>query len=373
MKAQSAVYASIAAQQWSRLALRILSEILILWPHHFKSISKITCLQYVLGRLLRKFNFEAFSMANSQFGYVRHSELDDRLLPNTFMVIRLDGKGFTKFSTSHGFMKPNDIRALSLMNKAATHVLESDLGRGHHAALPSKSKKNAKTTSNQPKKSNGIILAYGQSDEFSFAFGRNCQAFNRRGSKILTTVLSTFTAAYVYSWNEFFPESPLEIDNLPTFDGRIIQYATDQELRDYFKWRQVDAHINNLYNTTFWALVKFGSRTSQEAHADLKGTFAKDKHSILFERFQINYNNEPEIFKKGSILIWLSPSLTTSSYEEGSDTPTQLLALTSNTEVAGPTEKLSTSTILARFVKIIHQDLIKDSWWIEGLGSQVLN
>jgi tRNA(His) 5'-end guanylyltransferase len=66
------------------------------------------------------------------------------------------------------------------------------------------------------------------------------------------------------------------------------------------------AHINNLYNTTFWALVKQGNRTTQEAHGDLKGTFSKDKHAILFDRFQMNYNNEPEIFKKGSILIWAS-------------------------------------------------------------------
>ncbi|OAV92041.1 hypothetical protein PTTG_05178 [Puccinia triticina 1-1 BBBD Race 1] len=242
-------------------------------------------------------------MANSRFGYVREAELDDRLLPNTFLVIRLDGKGFTKFSQAHGFKKPNDIKALNLMNAAAIQVLESDLGRGYSS---SKSEKKSKKTIQ--KSSTGMILAYGQSDEFSFAFGRNCQAYNRRSSKLLTTVLSTFTAAYIHLWSEYFPESPLSIDNLPTFDGRIIQYATLRELQDYFKWRQVDAHINNLYNTTFWALVQQGNRTTQEAHGDLKGTFSKDKHSILFDRFQINYNNEPEIFKKGSILIW--PSLT---------------------------------------------------------------
>lgn len=37
-------------------------------------------------------------MANSRFGYVRQSELDDRLLPQTYAVLRLDGKGFTKFA-----------------------------------------------------------------------------------------------------------------------------------------------------------------------------------------------------------------------------------------------------------------------------------
>ena len=29
---------------------------------------------------------------------------------------------------------------------------------------------------------------------------------------------------------------------------------------------------------------------------------APDKHEILFSRFKINYNDEPEIFKKGSVL-----------------------------------------------------------------------
>lgn len=40
---------------------------------------------------------------------------------------------------------------------------------------------------------------------------------------------------------------------------------------------------------------------------------SSDKNEILFQRFGINYNNEPEMFKKGSVvyrqvgLVW--PSL----------------------------------------------------------------
>jgi len=30
------------------------------------------------------------------------------------------------------------------------------------------------------------------------------------------------------------------------------------------------AHINNLYNTTFWALVQQGGQTTTEAHATLR-------------------------------------------------------------------------------------------------------
>ncbi len=33
-----------------------------------------------------------------------------------------------------------------------------------------------------------------------------------------------------------------------------------------------------------------------------KGTLASDKNEILFSEFGINYNKEPDIFKKGSIV-----------------------------------------------------------------------
>lgn len=33
-----------------------------------------------------------------------------------------------------------------------------------------------------------------------------------------------------------------------------------------------------------------------------QGTISSDKNEILFKRFGINYNNEEEIYKKGSVL-----------------------------------------------------------------------
>lgn len=35
-------------------------------------------------------------MANSKYEYVKGFELDDTLLPDCFIVLRIDGKGFTK-------------------------------------------------------------------------------------------------------------------------------------------------------------------------------------------------------------------------------------------------------------------------------------
>ena len=37
-------------------------------------------------------------MANSRFEYVKNFEIDDQILPQCWIVVRLDGKGFTKYA-----------------------------------------------------------------------------------------------------------------------------------------------------------------------------------------------------------------------------------------------------------------------------------
>ncbi len=64
-------------------------------------------------------------------------------------------------------------------------------------------------------------------------------------------------------------------------------------------------HINNLYNTTFWALVQQGGLSTHAAEQALVGTVASDKHEILFSRFGINYAHEPELLRKGAVMLRL--------------------------------------------------------------------
>lgn len=47
-------------------------------------------------------------MACSRYEYVKGYEKEDSILPNVWIVIRVDGKGFHKFSKVHDFNKPND-------------------------------------------------------------------------------------------------------------------------------------------------------------------------------------------------------------------------------------------------------------------------
>lgn len=59
-------------------------------------------------------------------------------------------------------------------------------------------------------------------------------------SKLVTTIVSTFTAHYIYHWGTYFPSTPLHPPYLPSFDGRAVLYPTTRILRDYMSWRQVD-------------------------------------------------------------------------------------------------------------------------------------
>lgn len=235
-------------------------------------------------------------MANSKFEYVKRFEHHEPLLSECYLLVRLDGRSFHKFTAKYDFCKPNDPLALHVMNLAGESVLK---------AFPD------------------VILAYGDSDEYSFLLRRNSELFNRRGDKIATVFTSTFTASYSFYWNKFTQEDadltlvlpnndtgnyrkrlpPLEPGSLPTFDGRVVVYPHDSNVRDYFSWRQVDCHINNLYNTSFWTLVLKGGLTPRDAEQKLMGTLSKDKHDILFLEHGINYNNEPTMFKRGTTLV----------------------------------------------------------------------
>ncbi|KAI5864820.1 tRNA guanylyltransferase [Durotheca rogersii] len=271
-------------------------------------------------------------MANSRFEYVKQFEQPDNLLPNTWVIVRIDGRGFTKLCAKYNFEKPNDRRALDLMNAAAKAVMTE---------LPD------------------ITIAYGVSDEYSFVFHKTCALFERRSSKIVSTIVSTFTAYYVHLWPTYFPDTPLS-PPLPSFDGRVVCYPSVQNLRDYLSWRQVDCHINNLYNTTFWSLVKLGGIGASEAEKFLSGTLAADKNEILYSKFKINYNNEPEIFRKGSVVC--------RDYELVEPGSHEVIAKAAD-ELAEPVEQSKTQDqndkkrrAKARIL-VDHVDIIKDDFW----------
>lgn len=277
-------------------------------------------------------------MANSKYDYHKDEErlTDLRFNRDTYIIVRIDGDKFHNYCTEHNFHKPNDKRALDLMVESAKHLMKNY--KGH------------------------IPLAYGHSDEFSFLIKNTSNILSRRVFKITSMLPVVFATFYNNNWDRFFSNPTLgQVTKRKYdawFDARPKEYANYKRVIDYFKWRQIDCHINNLYNTTLHALtgryikheliqfidenddnykqrlssedvlfsnglndrklyklkrtpirdwitesndIKFFS--SKEATEKLSGTVSSEKHDIMFLQYKINYNNELEQFKKGTIII----------------------------------------------------------------------
>lgn len=106
-----------------------------------------------------------------------------------------------------------------------------------------------------------LVIAYGVSDEYSFVFHESCKLFERRerqecsdnflcislltsNSKLVTTIVSTFSSYYIYLWPKYFPDKPLS-PPLPSFDGRAVLYPKKKHLRNYMSWRQADCEFQS--------------------------------------------------------------------------------------------------------------------------------
>jgi tRNA(His) guanylyltransferase len=217
-------------------------------------------------------------MANTRFQYVRDFESEVRLLPNTWIVVRVDGNGFSEFVKNHYFKKPIDQRGVDLMCACADALC---------------------------RKYRDVRLAFGQSDEFSFVLSRECELWGRREAKIVSSFASFFAASFVFLWPRFFDEPMKEI---PCFDGRVVLFPSTDNLRDYLSWRQADTHINHLLNCCFWALVEKKQLSPAQAQQRINGTTSAQKNELLYE-VGVNYNDQPPQHRKGSTLFWTAKTV----------------------------------------------------------------
>lgn len=111
-----------------------------------------------------------------------------------------------------------------------------------------------------------------------------------------------------------------------------------------------------------------------------QGTFSADKNEILFSRFGINYNNEPEMYRKGSVVY--RDYRTLEGEDEDATAPAEPSTSTEppeRTEQRGKEEEQQTTAVpkfksktqrekekkRARKAKIVteHVDIIGDEFW----------
>jgi tRNA(His) 5'-end guanylyltransferase len=191
---------------------------------------------------------------------------DHCVLPGVFMVARIDGRSFSQLTRDprHGFGAPYDERFRDCMLAAATRVMSCGFASTY---------------------------AHTQSDEISVLFRRDEAAFGRKLRKYLSVLAGEASAAF-----------SLALGAPAAFDCRISQLPREEDVVEYFLWRQEDAHRNALNGHCYWLLRTQGHDEGSATRA-LERLNLAARNELLFQN-GINFNDVPAWHKRGIGLSW---------------------------------------------------------------------
>ena len=191
-------------------------------------------------------------------------ETERMLLPGLPVIVRVDGRGFSKFT--RGMRKPFDPVMADLMDTTAQFLV----------------------------KKTQAVVAYTQSDEISLILEAPAgdaarweeMFFGGRLQKLTSVIASLATAAFVARALDAFPEACAR--ELPVFDARVFNVPNRQEAVNTLIWREIDATKNAI------GLAAHQFYSTQE----LNGKNSAERQEMLFQK-GINFNDYPVRFKRG--------------------------------------------------------------------------
>ena len=196
---------------------------------------------------------------------IYEESLDQTILPDLYMVARLDGRSFSRFTKEIcDFEAPFDVRFRDMMVDTVKALMNC-----------------------------GFRVVYGfcESDEISLLFHKDETTFGRKVRKYNSILAGVASANF-----------SLALGQPIAFDCRMIPLPTIERVQDYFLWRQEDAHRNALNAHCYWLLRKEGVNP-QQATEQLEGQSTSYKNELLFSR-GINFDKLPSWQKRGIGVYW---------------------------------------------------------------------
>ncbi|HEY9046480.1 MAG TPA: tRNA(His) guanylyltransferase Thg1 family protein [Ohtaekwangia sp.] len=188
------------------------------------------------------------------------TSMDQRIIPDVYMVARLDGRGFTRLTKELLLLeKPFDVTFRDAMITTAKGLADCGFK---------------------------VRYAYTESDEISLLLDRSENGFDRKTRKLGSILAGEASARFT-----------LAMGAIGVFDCRIIPLPTDALVIDYFRWRAEDANRNALNAWCYWKLREKGFSV-YDATSQLSGRSVSEKNEILFH-LGINYNDLPAWQKRG--------------------------------------------------------------------------
>jgi len=196
---------------------------------------------------------------------VYETSQDRCVLPNMYIVARIDGRSFTKLTKDiHKFNAPFDERFRDLMVETVKHLMNCGFN---------------------------VIYGFTESDEISLLFNYNETAYSRKTRKFISILAGEASAKF----------SAL-LGDVGAFDCRLSELPNKQLVVDYFRWRNEDAHRNALNAHCYWRLRQ-DNFSQNEATLKMDGLSISDKNELLFQ-YGINFNTLPNWQKRGIGIYW---------------------------------------------------------------------
>lgn len=137
---------------------------------------------------------------------------DGRIVPGSYLVMRLDGSGFSKFTQSR-FKKPFDVAFWELMNFSASSLMRALEAR---------------------------FVFFG-SDEISIIFERTCDLYGRRVEKLLSEPAGMVSGIFSCA-----AQVPVH------FDNKLFPFDTTDEVVAYFNSRRESIRKNAVNDVLYW-------------------------------------------------------------------------------------------------------------------------
>ncbi|RFS16499.1 tRNA(His) guanylyltransferase Thg1 family protein [Emticicia sp. C21] len=190
---------------------------------------------------------------------------DRYVLPEMYMVARIDGRNFTKLTKEgHKFKAPFDEVFRDYMVETLKHLMTCGFN---------------------------VIYGFTESDEISLLFHLNEAAFSRKTRKYNSILAGEASAKF-----------SVLLGAIGAFDCRISELPNKNLVVDYFRWRNEDAHRNALNAHCYWRLRQ-DNFSKREATAKIEKLSIAEKNELLFQ-YGINFNHLPNWQKRGIGVYW---------------------------------------------------------------------
>lgn len=187
------------------------------------------------------------------------------------VIVRCDGKGFSRWTKKLKFQKPFDENLSNIMSHTMMEVASNI---------------------------EGCVFGYTQSDEMTFVL-RNDQSnesepwFGNRIQKISSVVSSMVTANLNRECMRHINVYP----PLAYFDSRVFAVPSVMEAINCLIWRQNDATKNSISAACHYEVGKVVGRGT--ARKLMHGLNQNQQQELLFQKAGINWNDYPTKHKRG--------------------------------------------------------------------------